>query len=392
MIEVGLYDQKKKSVILSIVGTRPEAIKLAPAIQAIALNKDCESIICSTGQHREMLNVMLNHFGIVPNYELDIMTKNQDLISTAGQLLNGINKIICQTNPSMILVQGDTLTAMAGGLAGVFNKIPIGHIEAGLRTGNLLSPWPEEINRRVISSFATLHFSPTQKASDNLIKENISKDNIFITGNTVIDALEYTKNIINADGDYIYKMKNKYQFLGDEKGVHLNKSIVLVTGHRRESFGLGFENICTAIKQLASNANIEIIYPVHLNPNVQNIVYQKLSGLANVRLLDPLGYKDFIYFMSRARVILTDSGGIQEEAPSLGKPVLVMREVTERVEAIESGAVKLVGTNPNLIVKEVLRLINNDHLYRAMQIKVNPYGDGKAGSRISSLISKYLCS
>ncbi|GAA3926555.1 non-hydrolyzing UDP-N-acetylglucosamine 2-epimerase [Litoribacillus peritrichatus] len=370
--------------VLLIFGTRPEAIKMAPLVQALK-KSDCDVEVCVTGQHREMLDQVLDLFGIVPEYDLNLMKPNQDLTELSARMLIGLKDVLLQSKPDWVGVHGDTTTSMIAGLASFYQKIPVFHVEAGLRTGNKLSPWPEEMNRSITGSLANLHFAPTVLAKSNLTAENIDDHSIVVTGNTVIDALLDVVDKIKTDPDVTKRCKEHIglDFISDEQ------PILLVTGHRRENFGQGFENICLALKEIAQRKpELQIIYPVHLNPNVQQPVNTLLSGLSNVHLIPPQDYLPFVYLMSKAHIILTDSGGIQEEAPSLGKPVLVMRDTTERPEAISAGTVKLVGTSVTTIVDHIIELLDNESLYQSMSQASNPYGDGQAASRIANHLMK----
>lgn len=362
---------------------------MGPVIKAMGRDPRFESILCVTGQHREMLQSMLTHFSIEPDFHLDIMKTAQGLTDLTCSVLAGLESVLSQTAPDILLVQGDTTTVMAASIAALYRKIPIGHVEAGLRTGNIYSPWPEEANRKITGSIATLHFAPTESARENLLRESVPAGSVYVTGNTVIDALQYTLDDIKRDNAYQAAMRERFPFLGSPDGFSEGKNLILVTGHRRESFGGGFENICAAIKRLAARPDVLVVYPVHLNPNVRGPVFEMLGGLPNVKLLDPLGYRDFVFFMYCSRLILTDSGGVQEEAPSLHKPVLVMRDVTERAEAIHSGAVKLVGTAPDTICREAELLLDNPDAYKRMRVEINPYGDGRASQRILDAIAVY---
>jgi len=368
--------------ILAVFGTRPEAIKMAPVIRALSDKFDVK--ICVTAQHRQMLDQVLELFEIVPDYDLDIMQPGQDLFDITSNVLSGVKKVLQAESPDIVLVHGDTTTSMATAMAAFYLKIPVGHVEAGLRTYNINSPFPEEFNRQITSRIATLHFAPTKISRQNLLDEKVPDSQIYITGNTVIDALlsiVEKARIVNFS-DVILK---RVPFLKQEKSDI--PRIVLVTGHRRENFGLGFEKICHALSVIANeNPKIQIIYPVHLNPNVREPVNRILSNLNNVHLIEPMEYLAFIKLMDLSYLILTDSGGIQEEAPSLGKPVLVMRDTTERPEAVEAGTVKLVGTNKNEIVKMANRLITDGDFYMRMSKAHNPYGDGKAGSIICDIL------
>ena len=367
--------------ILLVFGTRPEAIKMAPLVKA--LQKDTEHFetrVCVTAQHRQMLDQVLEVFGITPEYDLNIMAPNQDLYDITAKVLLGLREVLKDFRPDTVLVHGDTTTSMAASLAAFYMQIPVGHVEAGLRTYNMLSPWPEEMNRQVTDRICTYYFAPTEQSRANLLQENIDAKKIFITGNTVIDALLMAVDIISTTAGVKEKMAKELQ----EKGYTVgDREYILVTGHRRENFGDGFLHICKAIKELAArHPEMDIVYPVHLNPNVQKPVYELLSGLSNVYLISPLDYLPFIYAMQHSTLLLTDSGGVQEEAPSLGKPVLVMRDTTERPEAVEAGTVKLVGTDAEAIVSNVTALLQDKEMYKRMSETHNPYGDGQACERI----------
>jgi len=377
--------------ILTVFGTRPEAIKMAPLIKQIEKYKDFfEMKVCVTAQHREMLDQVLNIFDINPDYDLNIMKKNQDLYDVTSNILLGMKTVVEDFKPDLVLVHGDTTTTFAATLASFYKKIDIGHIEAGLRTGNIYSPWPEEANRKLTAILATYHFAPTQIAKDNLIKEGIKADNIIVTGNTVIDALFFVLEKIKSDKNLEKTILEKLKTQIESLSV-INSKFILITGHRRENFGKGFINICEAIKDLAIKyPQINFIYPIHLNPNVRKPVNEILSNLKNVFLIEPLDYLPFIYLMDKSYLILTDSGGIQEEAPSLGKPVLVMRDTTERPEAVKAGTVKLVGTNKEKIINTVSELIDNKNEYNKMSRAVNPYGDGKASYKIVEFLKENL--
>ena len=367
--------------ILLVFGTRPEAIKMAPLVKA--LQKDTEHFetrVCVTAQHRQMLDQVLEVFGITPEYDLNIMAPNQDLYDITAKVLLGLREVLKDFRPDTVLVHGDTTTSMAASLAAFYMQIPVGHVEAGLRTYNMLSPCPEEMNRQVTDRICTYYFAPTEQSRANLLQENIDAKKIFITGNTVIDALLMAVDIISTTAGVKEKMAKELQ----EKGYTVgDREYILVTGHRRENFGDGFLHICKAIKELAAlHPEMDIVYPVHLNPNVQKPVYELLSGLSNVYLISPLDYLPFIYAMQHSTLLLTDSGGVQEEAPSLGKPVLVMRDTTERPEAVEAGTVKLVGTDAEAIVSNVTALLQDKEMYKRMSETHNPYGDGQACERI----------
>ena len=367
--------------ILLVFGTRPEAIKMAPLVKA--LQKDTEHFetrVCVTAQHRQMLDQVLEVFGITPEYDLNIMAPNQDLYDITAKVLLGLREVLKDFRPDTVLVHGDTTTSMAASLAAFYMQIPVGHVEAGLRTYNMLSPWPEEMNRQVTDRICTYYFAPTEQSRANLLQENIDAKKVYITGNTVIDALLMAVDIISTAAGVKEKMAKELQ----EKGYTVgDREYILVTGHRRENFGDGFLHICKAIKELAAlHPEMDIVYPVHLNPNVQKPVYELLSGLSNVYLISPLDYLPFIYAMQHSTLLLTDSGGVQEEAPSLGKPVLVMRDTTERPEAVEAGTVKLVGTDAEAIVSNVTALLQDKEMYKRMSETHNPYGDGQACERI----------
>ena len=372
--------------ILLVFGTRPEAIKMAPLVKSLQQDTvHFETRVCVTAQHRQMLDQVLDLFGIVPEYDLDIMAPGQDLYDITAKVLIGLRDVLKEFTPDVVLVHGDTTTSMAAGLAAFYQQIAVGHVEAGLRTNDLLSPWPEEMNRQVTDRFCRYYFTPTSQSEANLLRENIDSSRIYVTGNTVIDALLMAVDLIS-------QTPGKQQALDAElqaKGYAINplRKYILVTGHRRENFGDGFLHICKAIRQLAEeHPDIDIVYPVHLNPNVQKPVYELLSGLSNVYLISPLDYLPFIYAMQHSTLLLTDSGGVQEEAPSLGKPVLVMRDTTERPEAVEAGTVKLVGTDCDAIVREVNALLTDGERYRKMSEMHNPYGDGKTCERIMAAL------
>ncbi|ELY3761550.1 UDP-N-acetylglucosamine 2-epimerase (non-hydrolyzing) [Cronobacter universalis] len=363
--------------VLTVFGTRPEAIKMAPLVHALAQDPAFDTRVCVTAQHREMLDQVLHLFSIVPDYDLNIMKPGQGLTEITCRILEGLKPILTEFRPDVVLVHGDTTTTIATSLAAFYQRIPVGHVEAGLRTGDLYSPWPEEANRTLTGHLAMYHFAPTELSRQNLLRENISEARIFVTGNTVIDALIAVRDRVMADEPLRLRLETQYPFLdGDKK-------MILVTGHRRESFGEGFEQICRALADIAAqNRDVQIVYPVHLNPNVTEPVNRILGHVENVVLIEPQEYLPFVWLMNHAWLILTDSGGIQEEAPSLGKPVLVMRETTERPEAVEAGTVRLVGTDTQRIVAEVTRLLNDEAAYQAMSHAHNPYGDGQACERI----------
>lgn len=363
---------------LAVFGTRPEAIKMAPVVKALQ-NTDKPGIsvkVCVTAQHRLMLDQVLDLFSIKPDYDLDLMKNRQDLTQITTGVLNGLQPVLAECKPDLVLVHGDTTTTFAASLAAYYQQINVAHVEAGLRTHNIYSPWPEEMNRRLTGSIARFHFAPTEQAKQNLLAEAINKKDIYVTGNTVVDALLETRQKIQSDGKLIANLSRQYNFLNPAR------KLILVTGHRRESFGQGFENICIALKRIAQREDVQVVYPVHLNPNVREPVRRTLGTLSNVFLLEPLEYLPFVYLMSRSHLIITDSGGIQEEAPSLGKPVLVMRDTTERPEAVTAGIVRLVGTDSDRIVAETLSLLDDNAQYQQMARAHNPYGDGLAARRI----------
>ena len=367
--------------ILLVFGTRPEAIKMAPLVKEFQKDTEhFETKVCVTAQHRQMLDQVLEVFGIMPDYDLNIMAPNQDLYDINSKVLLGLRDVLKDFAPDVVLVHGDTTTSMAASLAAFYRQIAVAHVEAGLRTYDMLSPWPEEMNRQVTDRICTYYFAPTGQSRQNLLRENIEEKKIFVTGNTVIDALLMAVDIIATKMGMEEQIHKEIQ----EKGYTVGeRDYILVTGHRRENFGEGFLHICKAIRELASQyPDIDIVYPVHLNPNVQKPVYELLSGLDNVFLISPLDYLPFIYAMQHSILLLTDSGGVQEEAPSLGKPVLVMRNTTERPEAVEAGTVKLVGTDAETIVGNVVELLRNKELYKRMSETHNPYGDGQACERI----------
>lgn len=375
--------------VLLVFGTRPEAIKMAPLIKEFQKYSDkFNTIVCVTGQHREMLDQVLNLFEIIPDYDLNIMKQGQDLYDVTTKVLLGMRDVLSETNPDIVLVHGDTTTSTAAAMAAFYQQIPVGHVEAGLRTHNIYSPWPEEMNRQITGRIATFHFAPTPLSRENLLSESVSDKNIFVTGNTVIDALYWVVDKIKSDNNLDKQLSDNLIEAGyDTSRLASGKKLVLITGHRRENFGDGFINMCTAIKDLTRKyTDVDFVYPMHLNPNVRKPIHQvfgsDLSNLGNMFFIEPLEYLEFIYLMEKSTVVLTDSGGIQEEAPGLGKPVLVMRNTTERPEALNAGTVKLVGTDYKKIVKEVSELLESTVAYTKMSKAVNPYGDGKACSRI----------
>lgn len=370
---------------LCVFGTRPEAIKMAPLVQALSLNPAFESKVCVSEQHVQMLHSVLDLFDIVPDFNLSVMTPNQNLSELTSKILTGLDGVFEQFSPDLIFTHGDTTTCLAAALAAYYHRIPVAHVEAGLRTGDLYLPWPEEINRKLTDAMTTFYLTPTQQARRNLLKEGVADNQIYVTGNTVIDALFYILSRFEKEPELVAGLKNQFSFLTP------SRRMILVTGHRRESFGEGFEKICLALRTIASKfPDVDIVYPVHLNPNVQEPVYRLLAGQENIHLIAPVDYLPFVYLMKESYCILTDSGGVQEEAPSLGKPVLVMRDKTERPEAIEAGTVRLVGTETGNIVTQVSQLLDDKALYSRMSLAQNPYGDGTASHRIVSCIERYF--
>lgn len=375
--------------VMLVFGTRPEAIKMAPLVQEFRKHPDqYETLVCVTGQHREMLDQVLNIFGIVPNYDLNIMKPGQDLYDVTARILSGMRDILTRTQPDVLLVHGDTTTSMAVALAAFYQQIPVGHVEAGLRTHNIYSPWPEEMNRQITGRIATYHFSPTPLSRENLLREGIDKSRILVTGNTVIDALYAVVNKMKDDVPLQLSLGKELKAAGYDTGrlvTEEGRRLVLITGHRRENFGDGFLHICRAIKMLSEKyPDVDFVYPMHLNPNVRKPIKEIFGEncQSNLFFIEPLEYLSFVYLMEKSHIVLTDSGGIQEEAPGLGKPVLVMRDTTERPEALEAGTVKLVGTDYDKIVSEVSSLLDDAQYYEKMSQAVNPYGDGKACERI----------
>jgi UDP-N-acetylglucosamine 2-epimerase (non-hydrolysing) len=376
--------KNKKIRVMIVFGTRPEAIKMALLINILKNNPIFHVCVCVTGQHREMLDSVLNFFELSPDYDLNIMSKNQNLSKITSKVLLGLEQVFSEFSPDLVMVHGDTTTTLAAAISAYYHQIPLAHVEAGLRTGNSYSPWPEEINRKLVASIASLNFAPTEHSRKNLLKENISSSSIFVTGNTVIDTLFFSLSKIQTDDSLMSYINTQFHYLNYEK------KIILVTGHRRENFGDGFKSICQALLDISKRDDVQIVYPVHLNPNVKEPVMTYLDGVKNITLIEPLDYLPFVYLMSKAHIILTDSGGIQEEAPSLNKPVLVMREKTERQEALEEGIVKLVGISSIEITNSVTELLENPNLYDNMTNGINPYGDGLASKRIESiLLEKY---
>tara|TARA_B110000027_G_scaffold124534_1_gene141216 strand:- start:1653 stop:2786 length:1134 start_codon:yes stop_codon:yes gene_type:complete len=368
--------------IIVVFGTRPEAIKMVPVILALRKKLSCEVKVCVTGQHRQMLDQVLSLFGITPDYDLNLMQTDQDLTDITRGVLEGLREILKTWKPDKILVHGDTTTTFSASLAGFYEKIAVVHIEAGLRTGNIYSPWPEEMNRRLTSVIASQHFSPTDQSRQNLLSEGIRADSIFVTGNTVVDTLLYAVAKIQENSGLYATFKDQFSFLDEQL------KLILVTGHRRENFGEGFENLCWALKRLSERGDVQILYPVHLNPNVREPVYRILGECSGIYLVEPQDYLPFVYLMQKSFLIITDSGGIQEEAPSLGKPVLVTRNTTERPEAVVAGTVKLVGTDEKNIVKEVQLLLDSTTAYDKMSSTQNPYGDGHAAEKIVNILTR----
>jgi len=371
--------------ILIVFGTRPEAIKMAPVVKALAADLGFETKVCVTAQHREMLDQVLDIFDIRPDFDLNLMRPGQDLSDITSNVLLGMREVYKEWLPDMVLVHGDTTTTLAASLSAYYAKVRVGHVEAGLRTHNIYSPWPEEANRRLTGALADVHFAPTQKARENLVREGTPEASIYVTGNTVIDALLDVVDRIRKDAALRSRFDAQFDFIDPAK------RLVLVTGHRRENFGSGFENICVALRNIASRGDVQVVYPVHLNPNVQEPVRRILSDVPNVHLIEPLDYLPFVYLMDRSALLITDSGGVQEEAPSLGKPVLVMRDTTERPEAVEAGTVKLVGTRIEAIVENANLLLDDAATYENMARAHNPYGDGRAAARVLDILKSNYC-
>jgi UDP-N-acetylglucosamine 2-epimerase (non-hydrolysing) len=374
----------KKYRIMIVFGTRPEAIKMAPIVAVIRRDLSIDLRVCVTGQHRQMLDQVLALFEIVPDYDLSLMRPGQTLTELTQNVLSGMERVLQEWRPDMLLVHGDTTTTFGASLAAYYQRIPVGHVEAGLRTGDIYSPWPEEINRCMVGTIAALHFAPTESSRDNLLRENIKLSQIFVTGNTVIDSLLNISSRIEGNADLQAELEARFSFLNSRR------KLILVTGHRRENFGAGFESICHGLAELANRSDVQIVYPVHLNPNVQEPVLRILGEAKNIHLIAPQDYLPFVYLMKRSMIILTDSGGIQEEAPSLGKPVLVMRENTERPEAVVAGTVKLVGTNSRKLVSSATTLLDNPSIYQQMTANANPYGDGQSAERIVNILRSHL--
>jgi UDP-N-acetylglucosamine 2-epimerase (non-hydrolysing) len=367
-------------MILVVIGTRPEAIKMAPVILLMG-QRGIPHRVCVTAQHRELLDHVLSLFGIIPDHDLDLMRPGQDLYDVTTGVINGLRTVIREVKPDFVLVHGDTTTSFAASLSAFYQRIPVGHVEAGLRTGNLLAPWPEEANRRLTAVLTRWHFAPTPGARDNLLREDVPSGHVIVTGNTVIDALLEIVSRLDRDPALGKQLAAQFHYLD------ASKKLILITGHRRENFGDGFIRICRAIDTLSKRGDVQLVYPVHPNPNVSGPVRKMLGGASNVHLVDPLDYLPFVYLMRRAHLILTDSGGVQEEAPTLGKPVLVMRDTTERPEAVAAGTVILVGTDDVRIIGEMTRLLDDPSAYHAISQAHNPYGDGKASARILDALS-----
>lgn len=376
-------DRTQKRVMV-VFGTRPEAIKMAPLVHALKAHPELDPVVVVTAQHRQMLDQVLDIFDIKPDADLDIMQHGQTLPDLTARIVQGMAPVITKLQPDIVLVHGDTSTTLSTALAAFYARVPIGHVEAGLRTGDMQAPWPEEMNRRLTSPLCALHFAPTVSSEANLLREGIAADIIHVTGNTVIDALLQVDDRLRSSHALRASVASKFPFLDT------SKRLLLVTGHRRENFGDGFERICKALARLGARKDVQVVYPVHLNPNVQEPVRRHLSGLENVHLIEPQDYLPFVFLMQQSHIILTDSGGVQEEAPSLGKPVLVMRDTTERPEAVDAGTVRLVGTDDTRIVAEIERLLDDANAYAEMSEAHNPYGDGQACSRIADRIAAYL--
>ncbi len=371
--------------VLTVFGTRPEAIKMAPVVKALAADSAFDAKVCVTAQHRQMLDQVLDIFAIRPDFDLNLMKPGQDLSDITSNVLLGMRDVFKRWQPDIVLVHGDTTTTLAASLSAYYARIRVGHVEAGLRTGDKYAPWPEEMNRRLAASLTDIHFAPTEKARANLLREGIDPDAVHVTGNTVIDALLDVVERVRTDAALQNRFASQFGFINPAK------RLILVTGHRRENFGAGFENICHALRDIAARGDVQIVYPVHLNPNVQEPVRRILDGVPDIHLIAPLDYLPFIYMMDRSALLITDSGGIQEEAPSLGKPVLVMRDTTERPEAVDAGTVKLVGTDTATIVREANRLLDDATAYEVMARAHNPYGDGQAATRIRQILKSTTC-
>jgi UDP-N-acetylglucosamine 2-epimerase (non-hydrolysing) len=369
--------------VLTVFGTRPEAIKMAPVVMALQNSPSIDAKVCVTAQHRQMLDQVLELFEIRPDFDLNVMKPGQDLTDVTSNILLGMRTLLRENRFDLLLVHGDTTTTLAASLAAFYEKIPVGHVEAGLRTGNIYAPWPEEMNRSLVGRIARLHFAPTAGSQASLLREGVDPGSIHVTGNTVIDALLQAVEKLKQSDKLRQQFEEKFKFLNP------NKRVICVTGHRRENFGDGFERICRALKALSKRPDVQVVYPVHLNPSVQEPVRRILGDCQNVHLIEPLDYLPFVYLMTRSHIIITDSGGIQEEAPSIGKPVLVMRDTTERPEAVDAGTVKLVGTDEEKIVREAQILLDDQGAYDAMARALNPYGDGLASARIEQIISNF---
>lgn len=366
--------------ILIVFGTRPEAIKMAPVVKKLEATEGLSVDVCVTAQHREMLDQVLQLFDIAPKFDLNVMKPGQDLTDITSRILLALRDVLKDNTYDRLLVHGDTTTTMAAALAAFYAQVPVGHVEAGLRTGNIYSPWPEEMNRMLVGRMTDLHFAPTQTARNSLLAENVDDEKIVVTGNTVIDALQQVVAQFDADTDLNRQMEARFPF------IETGKRMILVTGHRRENFGAGFENICRALRNISLQGDVQVVYPVHLNPNVQEPVRRVLGTSANVHLIEPQDYLPFVWLMQRSSFVITDSGGVQEEAPSLGKPVLVMRATTERPEAVEAGTVRLVGTDAEKIEAAAMELLTDSAAYKEMARALNPYGDGKASDRIATAL------
>lgn len=371
-----------KKKVLVVIGTRPEAIKMGPIVQQMAASGKLDARLCVTAQHRHMLDQVLEHFCLTADHDLDLMQVNQSLEHLTARILTSVSGVIDEEKPDLVMVHGDTATTMAASLAAFYKRVPVGHVEAGLRSGIILSPWPEEMNRRFTSMVTQFHFAPTEGARQNLLREGVPSERILVSGNTVIDALLWTSKRLSASPERMERARSRFHF------IRRDVPLILVTGHRRENFGPGFLAICAALREIAEKQDVEFVYPVHPNPNVRGPVEAALGGLPNIHLIEPQEYEPFVYLMEQSRIMITDSGGIQEEAPSLGKPILVMREVTERPEAVDAGAVLLVGTSKAKIVAETLRLLTDEEHYKTMSLARNPYGDGHAAERIVGLLEE----
>lgn len=369
--------------VLCIFGTRPDAIKMAPVVEALQGHPRFRVFTCATGQHRGMLDQALRAFSLHPDYDLNLMSHNQTLAAVTGTAITGVERIIRRVQPDWVLVQGDTTTSMAAAMAAYYHQTPVGHVEAGLRTHNIYSPWPEEVNRKCITSISLLHFAPTQTARRNLLREGVPPNRVFVTGNTVIDALLKTHRAIQSSEELQSLLRRRFHYLTKSRHV------ILVTGHRRENWGMPLASICNALISLAKESKLQIVYPVHLNPNVRRTVLKRLAGFNNIRLIEPVDYVSFVYLMGRAHLILTDSGGIQEEAPALGKPVLIMRDTTERPEALQVGAARLVGTRATDIVAAVTDLLEHPRKHLRMSKQRSTFGDGEASKRIAGILCRY---